>query len=101
MIVSVTAFIAPGGSELIVVMLALLLLFGPKDAPRILRGIQNVLNKMQRAAADFRYKLMYEDLHRNQTEESKDTAVYDAEKLSVEDKQTNHTGKPPADKTES
>lgn len=73
----VIAFIGSGGGELIVIMLALLLLFGPKDAPRILRSIQNVLNKLQRAAADFRYKLMYNDLHWNQTEESKDITVRD------------------------
>jgi len=101
MIIPVTAFIAPGGGELIVVMLALLLLFGPKDAPRILRGIQNVLNKLQRAAADFRYKLMYEDLHRNQTEESKDTAVYDAEELPAGGKPPDHSGRPPPDEPES
>lgn len=64
-----------GGGELIVVMLALLLLFGPKDAPRILRGIQRVLNKLQRATADLRYKLMYEDLHSTPPENSKDTAT--------------------------
>jgi Sec-independent protein translocase protein TatA len=63
-----------GGGELIVVMLALLILFGPKDAPRILRGIQNVLNKLQRATADLRYKMMYEDLHLNQPAEPNDTA---------------------------
>lgn len=72
-----TAFIAPGGGELILILLVLILLFGAKDAPRILRDIQNVLNKLQRSAADFRYKLMYGDLHWNQTEESKDTTVYD------------------------
>lgn len=96
----VTAFIAPGGGELIVIMLALLLLFGPKDAPRILRSIQNVLNKMQRAAADFRYKLMYEDLHRNQTEESKDTAAYDTEESPVQNKQPDHSGQTPPEKSE-
>lgn len=81
----VIAFFAPGGGELIVVMLALLLLFGPKDAPRILRGIQAVLNKLQRAAADFRYKLLYEDLHRTPTEASKDASVYDIEEKTAED----------------
>ncbi len=101
----VTAFIAPGGGELIVIMLALLLLFGPKDAPRILRNIQNVLNKLQRAAADFRYKLMYSDQHWNQTEESKDTAVYDAEEKVVDKKPAEETQevppeKPPTDKPE-
>jgi Sec-independent protein translocase protein TatA len=86
MITPVIAFFAPGGGELIVVMLALLLLFGPKDAPRILRSIQNVLNKLQRGAADFRYKLMYEDLHRNLTEESKDTSVYDIAEKPADEK---------------
>lgn len=64
---SVTAFIAPGGGELILILLVLILLFGAKDAPRILRDIQNTLNKLQRTAADFRYKLMYGDLHWNRT----------------------------------
>lgn len=73
----VIAFIAPGGGELLVILLVLILLFGAKDAPRILRNIQNVLNKMQRTAADFRYKLMYGDLHTHEPEESQDTAAYD------------------------
>lgn len=86
MLQTAIAFIAPSGGELIVIMLALLLLFGPKDAPRMLRSIQNVLNKLQRAAADFRYKLMYGDLHSGSTEESKNTTVYDAEEKSAEEK---------------
>lgn len=65
---SVIAFIAPGGGELILILLVLILLFGAKDAPRILRDIQNTLNKLQRTAADFRYKLMYGDLHWNRTD---------------------------------
>lgn len=52
------AFLAPGGGELIVVLLALLLLFGPKDAPRILRHIQGLFHKLQRTAADFRSQLL-------------------------------------------
>lgn len=79
------AFISPGGGELILILLVLILLFGAKDAPRILRNIQNVLNKLQRSAADFRYKLMYGDLHWNQTQESKDTTVYDAGDETPED----------------
>jgi Sec-independent protein translocase protein TatA len=73
----VIAFIAPGGGELLLILLVLILLFGAKDAPRILRNIQNVLNKMQRTAADFRYKLMYGDLHTQEPEESKDISAYD------------------------
>lgn len=101
----ITAFLAPSGGELILVMLALLLLFGPKDAPRILRSIQNALNKLQRAAADFRYKLMYGDMHWNQTEDPKNTAVYDAEEKSAEEKpaekpQETPPEHPPADEPE-
>ena len=44
-------------------MLVLILLFGAKDAPRIFRKIHNALDKLQRAAASFRYKIMYGDLH--------------------------------------
>jgi len=65
MCLPVSAFIAPGGGEMILILLVLILLFGAKDAPRILRNIQNSLNKLQRTAADFRYKLMYGDLHGN------------------------------------
>ena len=61
------AFMSPGGGELILIMLALILLFGAKDAPRILRSIQTLLDKTQRLAADFRYKIMYGDLHNNTT----------------------------------
>ncbi|MCK5676792.1 MAG: twin-arginine translocase TatA/TatE family subunit, partial [Verrucomicrobia bacterium] len=59
------AFISPGGGELIMIMLVLILLFGAKDAPRIFRNIQTFLDKMQRSASDFRYKMMYGDLHSN------------------------------------
>lgn len=65
----ITAFISPGGGELIMIMLVLILLFGAKDAPRILRSIQSFLDKMQRTAADFRYKMMYGDLHSSPTDE--------------------------------
>lgn len=61
-----TAFISPGGSEFLLIMLVLILLFGAKDAPRIFRSIHNALDKMQRAAASFRYKIMYGDLYQDQ-----------------------------------
>jgi Sec-independent protein translocase protein TatA len=71
------AFMAPGGGELLLILLVLILLFGAKDAPRILRNIQSVLNKLQRSAADFRYKLMYSDLH--QPDEPASSEMYDVE----------------------
>ena len=61
----------------------------------MLRSIQNVLNKLQRAAADFRYKLMYGDLHGGQTEESNDTTVYEAEEKSAEVKPAAKPPEPP------
>lgn len=56
------AFISPGGSEFLLIMLVLILLFGAKDAPRIFRRIHDALDKLQRAAASFRYKMMYGDI---------------------------------------
>lgn len=67
MAISIIAFISPGSGELILIMLALILLFGAKDAPRIFRSIQTLLDKAQRAAASFRYKIMYGDLHQKPT----------------------------------
>jgi Sec-independent protein translocase protein TatA len=70
------AFISPGGGELVVILLVLILLFGAKDAPRILRGIQAALDKLQRAAAEFRYRLLYGDVN----ESAKDTEAYEVDK---------------------
>ena len=64
------AFISPGGGEFLLIMLVLILLFGAKDAPRIFRSIHNTLDKMQRAAASFRYKIMYGDIHDDLPEET-------------------------------
>ena len=77
------AFISPGGGELITIMLVLILLFGAKDAPRVFRSIQTFLDKLQRSAADFRYKMMYGDLHANTADEK----PYD-----VEEKQETEDG---------
>ena len=75
MILPVIAFISPGGSEFLLIMLVLILLFGAKDAPRIFRTIHTTLDKIQRAAASFRYKIMYGDLHQG----TADDAPYDVE----------------------
>lgn len=76
MLLNAIAFISPGGGELILILLVLILLFGANDAPRILRTLQSGLDKMQRAAADFRYKIMYGDLHSSLPE---DEEPYDVE----------------------
>lgn len=101
MVFSVIAFIAPGGGELLLILLVLILLFGAKDAPRILRNLQDGLNKLQRSAADFRYKLMYGDLHNHPSEESKDTSAYDTGEADYDpDHALNAEEPPPADEPE-
>jgi Sec-independent protein translocase protein TatA len=56
------AFIGPGGPEILVVMLVLLLLFGAKDAPRIFRKITDVLNQFRNTADNFKREVMYSDM---------------------------------------
>jgi sec-independent protein translocase protein TatA len=56
------AFIGPGGPEILVVMLVLLLMFGAKDAPRIFRKINDMLNQFRSTAESFKREVMYSDL---------------------------------------
>ena len=56
------AFIGPGGPELVVIMLVLLLMFGAKDAPRILRKLNEMLNQVRNTADSFKREIMYSDL---------------------------------------
>lgn len=74
------AFLAPGGGEMLVVMLALLLLFGPKDAPRILRRSLEVLRKVQQSANRFKNDLLSASLDPDVQARARDTSVYDQEK---------------------
>ena len=75
----VIAFLAPGGGEMLVVMLALLLLFGPKDAPRILRRSLEVLRKVQQSANRFKNDLLSASLGPDIQARARDTSVYDQE----------------------
>ena len=59
------AFIGPGGPELLVVMLVLLLMFGAKDAPRILRKINELFSQIRNMADGFKREVMYSDLTRD------------------------------------
>ena len=61
------AFIGPGGPELLVVMLVLLLMFGAKDAPRILRKLNDILNQFRSTAENFKREVMYSDLGNDPT----------------------------------
>ena len=57
------AFIGPGGPEFFVVVLVLLMLFGAKDAPRILRQLSHLLSRLRNTAEGFRQEIMYGDVN--------------------------------------
>ena len=69
------AFIGPGGPELLVVMLVLLLMFGAKDAPKIFRKINEMLNSVRNTADGFKREIMYGDLS-NEASSSSDEDTY-------------------------
>jgi len=75
------AFIGPGGPEFLVVMLVLLLMFGAKDAPRIFRKINEVINSIRNTADSFKREIMYSDIH----SDSPSTADYDEEPHDYDD----------------
>jgi Sec-independent protein translocase protein TatA len=91
------AFLSPGGSELLLILLALLLLFGPKDAPRMLRKLQQSLKKLKHMAADFQRTLMNSDLPDAPKENPADTQVYDEEKASTPPDDIPPPSPPPTD----
>jgi len=82
------AFLSPGGTELLLILFALLLLFGPKDAPRMLRKLQQSLKKLKQMAADFQRTLMNSDLPDAPKENPTDTQVYDEEQATAKPKET-------------
>ncbi len=51
----------PGPSELVLVFLVVLLLFGPRKLPGIARSIGHLLHQLRRASDDFRDQLMRVD----------------------------------------
>lgn len=59
---SILAFIGPGGPELLVIMLVLLMVFGAKDAPRVFRKINEFMNQLRSTADSFKREIMYSDL---------------------------------------
>ncbi|MFC1467069.1 twin-arginine translocase TatA/TatE family subunit [Verrucomicrobiota bacterium] len=79
------AFISPGGGELILIMLVLIMLFGAKDAPRILRKIHNFMDEIRRIANGFRYDMMYSDLHSEDEDKSGAPAAFGYEEDEVEE----------------
>ncbi|VGO20781.1 Sec-independent protein translocase subunit TatA/TatB [Pontiella sulfatireligans] len=59
------AYLGPGGPEFLVIMLVLLIMFGSKDAPRILRKINEIINQVRNTADSFKREVMYGDLNSN------------------------------------
>jgi len=49
---------APGGGELLVLFVVILLLFGPKRLPEIAKAIGRVMENLRRASQDFRDQVM-------------------------------------------
>jgi sec-independent protein translocase protein TatA len=72
------AFIGPGGPEFLVIMLVLLLMFGAKDAPKIFRKINELMNSVRSTADNFKREIMYSDLN-NETPASTDDDTYNYE----------------------
>ncbi len=77
------AFIGPGGPEFIVIMLVLLLMFGAKDAPRIFRKLNEMLNQVRNTADGFKREIMYGDL--NQQSSAPDDTYSDDEDYNHDD----------------
>ena len=67
---SYIAFIGPGGPEFLVVMLVLLLMFGAKDAPRIFRKLNEMINQLRNTADSFKREVMYGDLNSEPTSDT-------------------------------
>ena len=56
------AYLGPGGPEFLLVMLVLLLMFGAKEAPRILRTLNDIINQIRNTADGFKREVMYGDI---------------------------------------
>ncbi len=79
------SFIAPGGPEILVVMLVLLMMFGAKDAPRILRKLNEIMSQIRKAADGFKREVMYGDLHHDTSEERFREVDHNEENAYVDD----------------
>ena len=69
---------------MLIVMLALLLLFGPKDAPRILRKGLEALRKVQQSANRFKNDLLSAGIEPDAKARTRNTQAYDQKKASSE-----------------
>jgi Sec-independent protein translocase protein TatA len=72
------AYLGPGGPEFLLIMLVLLLMFGAKEAPRILRTINEFINHIRSTADGFKREVMYGDLKAEPPEDEDEEEDFDA-----------------------
>ena len=66
----------PGPGEYLLLFVVVLLLFGPKRLPEIVRSIGRIVEELRRASQDFRNEIMrIEDPHRDAPEPGPDLAA--------------------------
>lgn len=65
------AFIGPSGFEVLIIFIALIVFFGAKDAPRIMRKISSLSLKIRHTANEFKHDVMYSDMRREADEKAK------------------------------
>tara|TARA_A100000164_G_scaffold341102_1_gene337539 strand:- start:499 stop:804 length:306 start_codon:yes stop_codon:yes gene_type:complete len=65
------SFIGPSGPEVFLILFILLLLFGVKDTPKIMRNISDLLIKFRHTANEFKHDLMYSDMRSEADEREK------------------------------
>ena len=79
------AYLGPGGPEFLIVMLVLLVMFGAKDAPRILRKLNEIINQIRSTADGFKREVMYGDLNNEHTPDGDESPDNTDESLHNED----------------
>ncbi len=79
------AYIGPGGPEFVVLLLVVLLLFGAKDAPRVLRKMNETYHKLRKKIDKFKREIMYGDLNQDTSSSTDDTYSVDDEDYGYDD----------------
>ena len=65
------SFIGPSGPEVFLILFIILILFGVKDTPKIMRNISDLLIKFRHNANEFKHDLMYSDMRSEADEREK------------------------------
>lgn len=90
-------FIGPGGPEFLLVMLVLLMMFGAKDAPRILRKLNEIISQIRNTADGFKREVMYGDLNSDTPSDEEEYSADDD--YAYEDDYSDEHGYPVEDDT--